>query len=475
MKPYRQFLTPSSEVTRIIGPPGCGKTTTLLNIMNEEVEKGAVAFTAYTKAAQREAASRVKNNCVDIRTLHSFAYRAYGVRPRLMQPWHYAEWAKEANLTYEPNEAVAEKTDGYKIIHLYNLARASLQPIKAVLQRENIPTYIVERALKVLAQYKRDTGLMEFEDLLQQDNIEPAHYDVVLIDEAQDLTLSQWRFLFRLFGNAKRWYLAGDDCQAVYVWNGAAPEVFIEMQVQNTVVLDQSYRIPRQVHRLANQVERRIRHKSQKVFAPQDREGLVQWHSSLYSISLRQPGTWLLAARTNHLLKELQNFVIKEGVPSDRTMSKLEGEVSAIRVWERLRQGYMVSNAVANKLRPLLGLPVQQAKGLIGIDDIAPERKEQFWYKAFTHMDSMNRQYLRACRTNGESLSNPRVTISTIHGVKGREYDHVVLLTDATWRTNENFRIHPDEELRIVYVGVTRAREALHLINPQAQFSIPIR
>jgi ATP-dependent DNA helicase RecQ len=49
------------------------------------------------------------------------------------------------------------------------------------------------------------------------------------------------------------------------------------------------------------------------------------------------------------------------------------------------------------------------------------------------------------------------MVLSTVHGAKGREFRHVVLLDGGDWRNDS------EEERRLYYVGMTRARETLTL------------
>jgi DNA helicase-2/ATP-dependent DNA helicase PcrA len=72
-------------------------------------------------------------------------------------------------------------------------------------------------------------------------------------------------------------------------------------------------------------------------------------------------------------------------------------------------------------------------------------------------------------RINGEDLRlDPRVRISTIHGAKGGEAENVVLLQDQTANTLKSSKksiSKQDEEHRVWYVGVTRAKQNLFLIR----------
>jgi len=70
----------------------------------------------------------------------------------------------------------------------------------------------------------------------------------------------------------------------------------------------------------------------------------------------------------------------------------------------------------------------------------------------------------------GEKLDEkPRIHVSTIHGSKGAEADNVLLLTDYNQPPQNKVRFNPfykDDECRVFYVGLTRAKENLHLIHP---------
>ena len=71
-------------------------------------------------------------------------------------------------------------------------------------------------------------------------------------------------------------------------------------------------------------------------------------------------------------------------------------------------------------------------------------------------------------RKNGEQLNKkPRIELSTIHAAKGGECQNVVLLTDLTKTTLETYHKNPDDENRLFYVGATRTKENLHIIEPK--------
>ena len=59
------------------------------------------------------------------------------------------------------------------------------------------------------------------------------------------------------------------------------------------------------------------------------------------------------------------------------------------------------------------------------------------------------------------------IELSTIHAAKGGEAENVVLLTDLTENTMRSYERNPDDENRLFYVGATRTKENLHLVEPK--------
>jgi len=102
-------------------------------------------------------------------------------------------------------------------------------------------------------------------------------------------------------------------------------------------------------------------------------------------------------------------------------------------------------------------------------------RTTEIWHIALGKISPVEREYFIAARKRGETLVyKPRIRISTIHGVKGGEADNVCLMTDIAPRTFDEMNKDLDSELRVFYVGVTRAKQSLHLLNPQTNMSFNI-
>ena len=94
--------------------------------------------------------------------------------------------------------------------------------------------------------------------------------------------------------------------------------------------------------------------------------------------------------------------------------------------------------------------------------------KEMIWHVAMDKLPEQDRAYIIALLRRGEKFNGePRITVSTIHGSKGGEADNVVLFTDLSPAAEKAARNNPDDLHRVFYVGVTRARENLFIVEPE--------
>ena len=91
----------------------------------------------------------------------------------------------------------------------------------------------------------------------------------------------------------------------------------------------------------------------------------------------------------------------------------------------------------------------------------APLEREAF---DVANMGKDMRNYIRAIERRGEDiLATPRLKVSTFHGMKGGEDDNCAVSLGSTWAcVNTDF---PDDEHRAMYVGITRTKNRLCIID----------
>jgi DNA helicase-2/ATP-dependent DNA helicase PcrA len=285
-----------------------------------------------------------------------------------------------------------------------------------------------------------------------------------------------------LAAKAKRVYLAGDDDQAVFTWAGADVKSFLSFQ--GTIkVLQQSYRVPSTVHHLANQIVHRIRERQEKVWRPREFEGQVLTYYRFEDVPV-DDGQWLIMASTNYLLNPVGEWLKAKGVLFDRSGVPSVGPtiLKAVTSWERLRKGqpvvgedisniyrYMDSEFVARGYRSFKGdrnelYTIEQLQATFGL------LATPIWHEALGKIAHDKRDYLISVLRRGAKLTDGgRIKLSTIHGAKGGEADNVLLLMDLSTKFAKEYQKNGDNVQRLFYVGVTRAKQSLHLVLPKFQ------
>jgi len=173
---------------------------------------------------------------------------------------------------------------------------------------------------------------------LSEDPKRLPRLEVLIIDEAQDLSRLQWTIVEQLIGIANVYTSRVDDDQALYNWAGADVQSFLALPGE-VKILDQSYRVPASVHKLANQVVRRIRKRQEKDWEPRDYNGKVSFYNDHMDVDITQ-GEWLIMAATNYMLNGLYDWIKSQGLLFERNGQKSISEsiLSAVLGWEALRR-----------------------------------------------------------------------------------------------------------------------------------------
>ena len=123
------------------------------------------------------------------------------------------------------------------------------------------------------------------------------------------------------------------------------------------------------------------------------------------------------------------------------------------------------------KVKNFKKLDLLDTKVLLQYQDLKnhfPDLPDGHWFDVFDLFSPKEISYIRAMLRRGEKITKqPRIRLSTIHAAKGGEATNVVLLTDITTRVYKNYQENPDDENRVFYVGITRTKENLYLIEPK--------
>jgi DNA helicase-2/ATP-dependent DNA helicase PcrA len=473
-----------SRLQIILGPPGTGKTTRLLELLSDYLKTGSparVAFVSFSRRAVKEVAERVGLEAEafpHFRTIHSTAYHMLELeRDDVFQPKHWRQFSEVVGLPFTAaghEEPLWDGTIGDKCLALYSLARSRGTDLPTEWRRAMLPDLALPTVTYVVGQYERFKEvnvLWDFHDMVTKaEGRLPV--DVLFVDEAQDTSHAQWSFLRRVVTDVPRVVLAGDDDQEVYAWSGADGAALRRFEGER-VVLPQSYRLPRVVKELADRISARIKRRVPKEFRSTDKPGTVDWRAELNTLDLRGEGTWLLLARSNYQLERYRDLARSQGVVYTLENGEWSWTLPAVRAavtYEKLRKGSEVPRAEAKAMWPYMGRAGAVPKlppDVVWSHLFNESALEANWMVGLPAISAHDREYIRALRAIGESTSKPgRVRIGTVHSVKGAEADHVVLNTDISQRVAHGARIDQDAEHRVQYVGVTRAKVGLHLLLP---------
>jgi len=479
-----------NKVQIIVGPPGTGKTTTLLKLVEDHITNGVkpenIGFLAFTKKAANEAKERAidkfdlsDDDLVFFRTIHSLCYRQLGInKSSVMQLSHYRELGTRLGIEFSSKLDLTEGTlmtskKGDRFLFHENMRRIkqiSLEEQWQTSYDEDINWFELRQVADAFYQYKDLMGLIDYTDMLTkfvEEGVDPE-LQVLFIDEAQDLSVVQWQVINKLSQQAEVVYVAGDDDQAIFRWAGADVDRFRTLN-GSVQVLGTSYRVPERIHSFASRIIGRVSKRRAKRWDPKHIPGSIQWYSHYEQPDVSK-GSWLLLARNGYMLKQLEEMCERNGyVYESKNKGILDSPaLKAIQSWEKLRRNGIcfheeiksINRYTSHRLKLNRNKNTMYTRITAGMPNI-------IWHKGLDKIRPKEREYIIACLRQKESFKNkPRIKISTIHGAKGGEADNVMLLTDIAPRSFNDMTKYPDDEARVFYVGCTRAKQSLHLIQP---------
>jgi DNA helicase II / ATP-dependent DNA helicase PcrA len=496
------MLNAHDNTTLVIGPPGTGKTTKLISIMEEclskDIAPDRIGFVSFSKAAAEEAKKRVMNkfNLLEkelpyFRTIHSFCFRQLGLsRDSILTKEHEQEFGDLMGLDIKGNQQVNDGMYGMnpddRYLFIENQSRIRKQSLRQTWEDigdDETDWYTLERVQKSLVAYKNSNLLLDFTDIITRTyerDIYPR-LDVLFVDEAQDLSAVQWDIIDSWSKHVKQIFIAGDDDQAIHAWAGADVNRFIGVNGKK-LVLNQSYRIPSSVHKVSSEIISNIHTRIPKTFSPRQTPGQVEYFQHYEHVDISK-GEWLILARNSYSLNKISQHCETEGFSySHGEFGPLKTPAfKAIVAYEKLRRGQGISSNEAK-------LVAQYMTGKTDFKMIDSDMNQQslssilncdyskIWHEALVKIPDRTREFFIAARRRGEPLAvgKPRIKLSTIHGAKGSECDNVMLLTDISQKTVRAMDVCQDNEHRVFYVGVTRARQNLSVIMPSTKHAYNI-
>ena len=461
---------------KIYGPPGKGKTFRLIRRVNAYVRTGTpyhkIGYFAFTKKAAKEARERIgvdEKQVPYFQTLHAFCFHLLNLNESdIMQPHHYEALGKKLNIRVNFNDKYNEEQTHFLTCNnpYFQMIQRSINkdiPLREEFNlnehdRKDIDSWDTLKHIHInLQEYKTKMHLLDFNDLVKKvvNSKKFPKLKAIFIDEAQDLSPLQWQLYDKLKENCDDIYLAGDDDQAIFAWAGADVNRFIK-EPANERVLRYSRRVSRAVQEQSQIAVSKIAGiRKHKEYLPRAQEGFASHINNLGQIDLTK-GKWLILTRTKSNLLDIMKELKSKNIyyQSNKGKSFNVGIYNGAMAYTKwIREGKLEEKEI------------NDVREYIPSGNWNPEKN---WYDIFV-ADQKEILYIRNIISGGEILSeNARVWVSTIHAAKGGEEDNVILSLHQGSKVQKSIRLSvdkQDEEHRVWYVGITRARNNLYKLK----------
>ncbi|WP_180232410.1 ATP-dependent helicase [Priestia megaterium] len=531
----RQAASTSSKYLQISAGPGTGKTLTLaariLNLQyNYDLTASDIIAISFSRTAKQQLTEKVKSyieqlgygSVTEVLTFHSLAHRIvrYGVHTNESTfKSHFQTINTESFIKVQPRILTGLCTDytnrdlvgtalskGLGLIRQGYHLDSSIYTHWSEVDPHAVYKVNVDSNERVLItgsdmiefwqrveRLEKTKNIVDFQGLITEANKllmkRSDTYSLIanglkhiLVDEYQDTSVSQERFLFSLASWDKGITVVGDRNQSIYTFNGSHPsnlERFyshfkkVELEQTEKIHLQKNYRSVKGIVGLSNHFIGNNCIES-KIDTTNNKPIIVNTHSitlaasyiasEIQELKHKQGKSYsdicILYRKNSHyspqadeVIKELDNYGIPWGnenffkgseISSKEKILEICDEYPAVELEELITDfssSYKWDEEVLGIIKDAM------LQGAIDTDDLI--------------------DYLIDLDHLPEKDIEESVTLKTVHQAKGQEYAIVFILYISDRQFPHGSVPDIEEEKRLLYVGITRAMDHLYIIGEQ--------
>ena len=374
--------------------------------------------------------------------------------------------------------------------------------IDQVGRRSQKPRVLPEQMVQIYTAYesiKKQELAIDFEDVLllcaamleEEREVRERvqdQYRYFTIDEYQDISPIQQRLINAWLGTRRDICVVGDPAQTIYTFAGATP-VFLNSFTQRfpeaeVIRLTTGYRSTPEITFAANSLLRAgtmgqelvafNSHGSKPIVTGYSDEtaeirGVMDEITQLMSTGTA-PQEIAILARTNAQLKGAEKAMLAANIPYQVRNTERFFERREIRDFlKQVRQASVIpaeDSGWIDELRSLAQpyLTGEAIDGIAALLHLARELESDENFSPKTLRGYLREVEDRVQQNNPPTM--PVVTLATLHAAKGLEWERVFLIGASDGQlplANSAGDVALDEERRLFYVGITRAKADLHI------------
>ncbi|MGL4987682.1 MAG: ATP-dependent helicase [Cetobacterium sp.] len=415
----------------ILAGAGSGKTRVIIYrtflLLKLQVPANKILIITFTRKATNEIKERIQkltpNNNICIETFHSLAYKILK---------KYTKQKKIEVITSDSSISLALQSKFYKYLKskisneeiTKSLTSSKENYLKSIFfQKLDSNTKIIfQNFLNEIEEIKKIRSLYSFDDLLNKLltllklNNSLINFDYIMIDEYQDTDNIQLEIL-KILSKKSNLMAVGDDYQSIYSFKGTSIENILnfsnDFKNSKIFVLKKNYRSSETILNFSNEFSKNLRYSFRKVLISNNSSDKLP---SLNIFKNHFDEISFIYSKIVSILNENKNSTI---AILFRNYSYME---EFIKLFNKYKLNYNITQNIF-------------------LENI-------FKDKIF------------------EKESN--LSLLTIHSSKGLEWDYVFvpLLLDGIVPTSLGNTINTEEEKRLFYVAITRAKKELFLSYP---------